>query len=156
MASVLLPLFMEPGSHIDKFLRALVGVSIFATAYMAEVIRGGLQAIPKGQYEAADSLGLNYFQKMNFIVMPQAIKLVIPGIVNTFIGFFKDTSLVSIISMFDLLGTVKNTFGDANWLSPVTPMTGLIFAAFTLWIFCFAMSRYSHFVERRLDVGHKH
>jgi general L-amino acid transport system permease protein len=155
MASVLLPLFLSPGTNIDKFLRALVGVSIFASAYMAEVIRGGLQAIPKGQYEGADSLGLNYAQKMTFIVMPQAIKLVIPGIVNTFIGMFKDTSLVSIINMYDLLGIVKASFGDSRWITPVTPLTGLIFAGFIFWLFCFGMSRYSGFVERRLDTGHK-
>ncbi|UDF29462.1 UNVERIFIED_ORG: amino acid ABC transporter permease [Roseateles sp. XES5] len=155
MASVLLPLFLEPGNNIDKFLRALIGVSIFASAYMAEVIRGGLQAIPKGQYEAADALGLNYFHKMTFVVLPQAIKLVIPGIVNTFIGMFKDTSLVTIISMYDLLGIVKASFGDSGWITPVTPLTGLIFAGFTFWIFCFGMSRYSAFVERRLDTGHK-
>ncbi|PZM11232.1 amino acid ABC transporter permease [Rhizobium tubonense] len=155
MASVLLPLFLSPGTNIDKFLRALVGVSIFASAYMAEVIRGGLQAIPKGQYEGADSLGLNYFQKMTFIIMPQAIKLVIPGIVNTFIGMFKDTSLVSIINMYDLLGIVKASFGDARWLTPVTPLTGLIFAGFVFWLFCFGMSRYSGFMERHLDTGHK-
>ena len=155
MASVLLPLFLEPGNNIDKFLRALIGVSIFASAYMAEVIRGGLQAIPKGQYEAADALGLNYFHKMTFIVLPQAIKLVIPGIVNTFIGMFKDTSLVTIISMYDLLGIVKASFGDSGWITPVTPLTGLIFAGFTFWIFCFGMSRYSAFVERRLDTNHK-
>jgi general L-amino acid transport system permease protein len=155
MASVLLPLFLPPGDNIDKFLRALVGVSIFASAYMAEVIRGGLQAIPKGQYEGADSLGLNYGQKMVFIIMPQAIKLVIPGIVNTFIGMFKDTSLVSIINMYDLLGIVKASFGDARWITPVTPLTGLIFAGFVFWIFCFGMSRYSAFMERHLDTGHK-
>jgi general L-amino acid transport system permease protein len=155
MASVLLPLFLAPGTSFDKFLRALVGVSIFASAYMAEVIRGGLQAIPKGQYEGADSLGLNYFQKMTFIIMPQAIKLVIPGIVNTFIGMFKDTSLVSIINMYDLLGIVKASFGDAKWITPVTPLTGLIFAGFVFWLFCFGMSRYSAFIERRLDTGHK-
>jgi general L-amino acid transport system permease protein len=155
MASVLLPLFLEPGNNIDKFLRALIGVSIFASAYMAEVIRGGLQAIPKGQYEAADALGLNYFHKMTFVVLPQAIKLVIPGIVNTFIGMFKDTSLVTIISMYDLLGIVKASFGDSGWITPVTPLTGLIFAGFTFWIFCFGMSRYSAFIERRLDKGHK-
>jgi general L-amino acid transport system permease protein len=155
MASVLLPLFLAPGTSFDKFLRALVGVSIFSSAYMAEVIRGGLQAIPKGQYEGADSLGLNYAQKMTFIVMPQAIKLVIPGIVNTFIGMFKDTSLVSIINMYDLLGIVKASFGDARWITPVTPLTGLIFAGFIFWLFCFGMSRYSNFVERRLDTGHK-
>jgi general L-amino acid transport system permease protein len=155
MASVLLPLFLEPGNNIDKFLRALIGVSIFASAYMAEVIRGGLQAIPKGQYEAADALGLNYFHKMTFVVLPQAIKLVIPGIVNTFIGMFKDTSLVTIISMYDLLGIVKASFGDSGWITPVTPLTGLIFAGFTFWIFCFGMSRYSAFIERRLDKSHK-
>lgn len=155
MASVLLPLFLEPGNNIDKFLRALIGVSIFASAYMAEVIRGGLQAIPKGQYEAADALGLNYFHKMTFIVLPQAIKLVIPGIVNTFIGMFKDTSLVSIISMYDLLGIVRSSFADANWVSAVTPLTGLIFAGFVFWLFCFSMSRYSNFIERHLDTGHK-
>ncbi len=155
MASVLLPLFLEPGNNIDKFLRALVGVSIFASAYMAEVIRGGLQAIPKGQYEAADALGLNFTQKTSLIVMPQAIKLVIPGIVNTFIGMFKDTSLVSIISMYDLLGIVKAGFADATWATAVTPLTGLIFAGFVFWIFCFGMSRYSGFVERLLDTGHK-
>ncbi|MDH6268639.1 general L-amino acid transport system permease protein [Rhizobium sp. SG_E_25_P2] len=156
MASVLLPLFLEPGdTPMDKFLRALIGVSIFASAYMAEVIRGGLQAIPKGQYEGADSLGLSYGQKITFVIMPQAIKLVIPGIVNTFIGMFKDTSLVSIINMFDLLGVVKNSFGDTTWLTPVTPLTGLIFAGFVFWLFCFGMSRYSSFIERRLDTGHK-
>jgi general L-amino acid transport system permease protein len=155
MASVLLPLFLTPGTNIDKFLRALVGVSIFASAYMAEVIRGGLQAIPKGQYEGADAVGLNYFQKMTFVIMPQAIKLVIPGIVNTFIGMFKDTSLVSIINMYDLLGIVKASFGDARWVTPVTPLTGLIFAGFIFWLFCFGMSRYSAFIERRLDKGHK-
>jgi His/Glu/Gln/Arg/opine family amino acid ABC transporter permease subunit len=114
MASFMLPLFVPPGTTFDKLLRALIGVALFASAYMAEVIRGGLQAIPKGQYEGADSLGLGYWQKMGFIVMPQALKLVIPGIVNTFIGMFKDTSLVLIISMFDLLGIVKQNLGDAD------------------------------------------
>ncbi|SER48596.1 amino acid ABC transporter permease [Rhizobium sp. NFR03] len=155
MASVLLPMFLPPGTPVDKFLRALIGVSIFAAAYMAEVIRGGLQAIPKGQYEAADALGLSYFHKTTFIILPQAIKLVIPGIVNTFIGLFKDTSLVTIISMYDLLGIVKASFGDSGWSTPVTPLTGLIFAGFVFWIFCFGMSRYSASVERRLDTGHK-
>lgn len=155
MASVLLPLFLEPGNNIDKFLRALIGVSIFASAYMAEVIRGGLQAIPKGQYEAADALGLNYPYKMMFVILPQALKLVIPGIVNTFIGMFKDTSLVTIISMYDLLGIVKASFGDSGWITPVTPLTGLIFAGFVFWLFCFSMSRYSAFVEHRLDKSYQ-
>jgi len=155
MASVMLPLFLPPGTTFDKFLRALIAVSIFASAYMAEVIRGGLQAVPKGQYEGADSLGLGYWQKMGLIVLPQALKLVIPAIVNTFIGLFKDTSLVSIIGMFDLLGIVRQNFSDANWASPQTPMTGLVFAGFVFWIFCFGMSRYSIYMERRLDTGHK-
>ncbi|MBY5792892.1 amino acid ABC transporter permease [Rhizobium leguminosarum] len=155
MASVMLPLFLPTGWNVDKLLRALIGVSIFTSAYMAEVIRGGLQAIPKGQFEGADSLGLGYWQKTRLIIMPQAIKLVIPSIVNTFIGTFKDTSLVTIIGMFDLLGIVKLNFSDANWASAVTPMTGLIFAGFIFWLFCFGMSRYSGFMERHLDTGHK-
>ena len=155
MASVMLPLFLPAGVSFDKLMRALVGVALFASAYMAEVIRGGLQAIPKGQYEGADSLGLGYWQKMTLIVLPQALKLVIPGIVNTFIGLFKDTSLVYIIGMFDLLGIVRQNFSDAAWASAQTPITGLIFAAFVFWIFCFGMSRYSIFMERRLDTGHK-
>lgn len=155
LASFMLPLFLPPGTSVDKFLRAVIGVSLFASAYMAEVIRGGLQAIPKGQFEGADSLGLSYWQKMGLIIMPQAIKLVIPGIVNTFIGMFKDTSLVSIISMYDLLGIVRSSFADANWVSAVTPLTGLIFAGFVFWLFCFSMSRYSNFIEHYLDTGHK-
>ncbi|WP_409558672.1 amino acid ABC transporter permease [Brucella pseudogrignonensis] len=155
MASVVLPLFLPQSFTVDKFIRALIGVSLFASAYMAEVVRGGLQAMPKGQYEGADALGLTYWQKMILVVLPQALKLVIPGIVNTFIGLFKDTSLVTIIAMFDLLGIVRLNFSDANWASPVTPVTGLIFAGFVFWIFCFAMSRYSIFMERRLDTGHK-
>ena len=155
MASVMLPLFLPSGWTFDRFARALVGVALFASAYMAEVVRGGLQAIPKGQYEGADSLGLGYWQKMLLIVLPQALKLVIPGIVNTFIGLFKDTSLVYIIGMFDLLGIVRQNFTDANWASPQTPMSGLIFAGFVFWIFCFGMSRYSIYMERRLDTSHR-
>ena len=155
MASFMLPLFVPPGVTFDKFLRALIGVALFASAYMAEVVRGGLQAIPKGQYEGADSLGLGYWQKTRLIIMPQALKLVIPGIVNTFIGMFKDTTLVLIISMFDLLGIVKQNLSDANWATPQTAKTGLVFAAIVFWLFCFGMSRYSIYMERRLDTGHK-
>jgi general L-amino acid transport system permease protein len=156
MASFMLPLFVPPGMTFDKLLRALIGVALFAAAYMAEVVRGGLQAIPKGQYEGADSLGLNYWQKMGFIVMPQALTLVIPGIVNTFIGMFKDTTLVLIISMFDLLGVVKqNISGDPTWATPQTAKTGYVFAAAIFWVFCFGMSRYSQYMERRLDTGHR-
>lgn len=155
MASVMLPLFLPAGVTFDKFLRALIGVALFAAAYMAEVVRGGLQAIPKGQYEGADSLGLSYWQKTGLIVLPQALKLVIPGIVNTFIGIFKDTSLVYIIGMFDLLGIIRQNFADATWATAQTPMTGLIFAGFVFWVFCFGMSRYSIYMERRLDTGHE-
>ncbi|GLS32336.1 general L-amino acid transport system permease protein [Mesorhizobium albiziae] len=156
MASFMLPLFVPPGMTFDKLLRALIGVALFSSAYMAEVIRGGLQAIPKGQYEGADSLGLGYWQKMGLIVMPQALKLVIPGIVNTFIGLFKDTTLVLIISLFDLLGTVKQSIsGDPTWATPQTAKTGYVFAAAVFWIFCFGMSRYSQYMERRLDTGHR-
>ncbi len=155
MASIMLPLFLPQGTSIDKLLRALVGMTLFASAYMAEVVRGGLQAIPRGQYEAAASLGLNYWFRMGFIVLPQALKHVIPGIVNTFIAMFKDTSLVSIVGIFDLLNAVQATSEDVNWQSPYQPITGYIFAGAVFWVFCFSMSRYSMFMERRLDTGHR-
>lgn len=153
MASVMLPLFLPAGWTIDKLLRVLILVSFFSAAYLAEVIRGGLQAMPRGQFEAADALGLNYAQKMGLIILPQALKLVIPGIVNSFIGLFKDTSLVLIIGIFDLLGIVQQNQTDAKWFSPSTAMTGYVFAGIVFWIFCFGMSRYSMFVERRLEAG---
>ena len=155
MSSVMLPLFLPAGVSFDKLVRALVGVAMFAGAYMAETIRGGLQAIPRGQFEAGEALGLSYAQRMGLIVLPQALKLVIPGIVNSFVGLFKDTSLVLIIGIFDLLGMVQQNFADPNWASPVTPATGFVFAAAIFWIFCFSMSRYSQFMERRLNTGHK-
>ncbi len=155
MASVMLPLFLPSGVNFDKLMRALIGVALFSSAYMAEVIRGGLQAVGRGQYEAAAAVGLGYWQSMRLIVLPQALKIVIPGIVNSFISLFKDTSLVLIIGIFDLLGIVQQNFTDPNWASPVTPATGYVFAAFVYWIFCFSMSRYSQFMERRLNTGHK-
>ena len=125
MASVMLPLFLPPGVTFDKFLRALIGVALFASAYMAEVVRGGLQAIPKGQYEGADSLGLGYWQKMGLIVLPQALKLVIPGIVNTFIGLFKDTSLVLSSACSTCSASCGRTFrAIPTWASPQTAKTG--------------------------------
>ncbi|MBU1173886.1 MAG: amino acid ABC transporter permease [Alphaproteobacteria bacterium] len=155
MASVMLPLFMPSGVTIDKLLSALVGIALFNSAYMAEVVRGGLQALPRGQYEAASSLGLNYWKSMFFIILPQALKHVIPGIVNTFIALFKDTSLVSIIGIFDLLKTVQSSTADLDWTAPTQAITGYIFAAAVFWIFCFSMSRYSIFMENRLHTGHK-
>ncbi|WEX07495.1 amino acid ABC transporter permease [Chelativorans sp. AA-79] len=155
MSAFMIPLLLPDGVTFNQLLRALIGVAVFSAAYMAEVIRGGLQAIPKGQYEGAQALGLGYWQMMRLVVMPQAIKLVIPGIVNTFIGLFKDTSLVYIIGLADLLGTVRRGFSDPNWITPSTAATGLVFAGFVYWLFCFGMSRYSMFIERRLDTGHK-
>ena len=154
MASVMLPLFLPPGVNFDKLLRALVGVSLFSAAYMAEVVRGGLQAIPKGQYEAAQALGLTYWKMMGLIVLPQALRIVIPGIVNTLIGLFKDTTLVLIIGLFDLLGIVKAALTDASWIGFATE--GYVFAGFCFWVFCFAMSRYSIYVERKLGSGRRH
>jgi general L-amino acid transport system permease protein len=155
MASVMLPLFLPPGMTFDKLLRALIGVALFAAAYLAETIRGGLQAIPRGQFEAAEALGLSYPKRMALVILPQALKLVIPGIVNTFIGLFKDTSLVLIIGLFDLLGIVQLNNADSKWFSPTTAMTGYVFAGFIFWLFCFFMSRYSQMIERRLATGHE-
>ncbi|HTO27735.1 MAG TPA: amino acid ABC transporter permease [Devosia sp.] len=156
MASIMLPLFMPQGTTVDKLLRALVGVTLFTSAYMAEVVRGGLQAIPRGQYEAGASLGLGYWQRMYFIILPQALKHVIPGIVNNFISLFKDTSLVYIVGMKDLLEAVKTKNDTAlEWQSANTATTGYLFAAMVFWVFCFGMSRYSMYMERRLNTGYK-
>ncbi len=155
MSSVVLPLFLPEGVSFDKLLRALIGVALFSAAYMAEVVRGGLQAIPKGQHEGAQALGLTYWQNMALIVLPQALKLVIPGIVNSFIALFKDTTLVLIIGLFDLLGQIQSSFTDPSWSTPFTSHTGYLFAAVIFWVFCFGMSRYSLFMERRLHTGHK-
>jgi len=153
MSSVMLPLFLPEGMNFDKLLRALIGVILFQSAYVAEVVRGGLQAIPKGQYEAAAAMGLGYWRSMGLVILPQALKLVIPGIVNTFIALFKDTSLVIIIGLFDLLNSVKQAAADPKWLGMATE--GYVFAALVFWIFCFGMSRYSMHLERKLDTGHK-
>jgi general L-amino acid transport system permease protein len=155
MANVMLPLFLPPGTNFDRLLRALVGVTMFSSAYMAEIVRGGLQAIPRGQYEAAAAIGLSYWQMMRLIILPQALKIVIPGIVNTFIGLFKDTTLVVFVGLFDLLGMVQVSLDDQNWATPHTAATGFVFAAMIYWCFCFGMSRYSMFMERRLSTGHK-
>lgn len=153
MSSVMLPLFLPEGVNFDKLLRALVGLSMFAAAYMAEIVRGGLQAISKGQYEAADALGLGYWQKTALIILPQALKIGIPNIVSLFIGLFKDTTLVLIIGLFDFFNSVQSMTSDANWLGLSTE--GYVFAAVVYFIFCFSMSRYSMSIERKLDTGHK-
>jgi general L-amino acid transport system permease protein len=153
MASVMLPLFVPEQVTPDKLLRALIGVALFASAYMAEVIRSGLQAIPKGQYEAAMAVGLSYWQAMRLIVLPQALKITIPNIVNSFIGLFKDTTLVFIVGIFDFLKTVEAARGDVNWAAPNTSVTGYAFAAMFYFVFCYAMSRYARYVEYRLRAG---
>lgn len=153
MASVMLPLFLPEGVRPDNLLRCLIGVALFSAAYMAEVVRGGLQAVPRGQAEAARALGLSYWRTMTFVVLPQALRHVIPGIVNTFIGLFKDTTLVLIVGLFDFLGQVRVQLSDPSWVTPQGAATGYVFAALVYWVFCFGMSRYSVFVERRLNAG---
>ena len=142
---------MAEGTSIDKLIRALVGVILFQSAYVAEVVRGGLQALPKGQYEAAESLALGYWKTQGLVILPQALKLVIPGLVNTIIALFKDTSLVIIIGLFDLFSSVQQATVDPAWLGMSTE--GYVFAALIYWIFCFSMSRYSQHLEKRFNTG---
>jgi general L-amino acid transport system permease protein len=150
-ATYMLPLFLPAGFTVDGLVRALIGIALFAGAYTAEVIRGGLQAIPRGQGEAASALGLSWAKTTGLIVMPQALRHVIPGLVNSFIALFKDTSLVSIVAIFDLLGSVRASFSDPVWSTPTTLFTGFAFAGMIYFVFCFGMSRYSLFVEHRLN-----
>jgi general L-amino acid transport system permease protein len=145
MASVMFPLFMPDGVNIDKLLRAQIAFILYAGAYLAEVIRGGLQAVPRGQHDAADALGLSYWKKNGLIILPQAIRHVIPPLVNTFIAFFKDTSLVLIIGIFDLLTTAKTSIIDPAWQSFSVEV--YVFVALIYFVFCYAMSRYSRQLE---------
>jgi general L-amino acid transport system permease protein len=155
MASVMLPLFVPERLAPDKFLRALIGVALFASAYMAEVVRGGLLSIPRGQYEAAQALGLSYWRMMALVVLPQALRVTLPNIVNTFIGLFKDTTLVFIVGIFDFLRTIEAARGDPHWATPVTSVTGYAFAAVFYFICCYGMSRYARNVEARLARAHR-
>jgi general L-amino acid transport system permease protein len=150
-ATYMLPLFVPTGFTVDGLVRALIGIALFAGAYMAEVIRGGLQAIPRGQGEAANALGLSWSKTTALIVMPQALRHVIPGLVNSFIALFKDTSLVLIVALFDLLGSLRAAFSDPVWATPTTLFTGFAFIGMIYFVFCFSMSRYSLFVEHRLN-----
>ena len=147
-ANVMLPLFLPEGVRPDNLLRALVAVTLFQSAYMAEAIRGGLQAIPKGQLEAAQSLGLTYWQSTRKIILPQALKISIPPIVNTCIGLFKDTSLVLIIGLFDLLGVGRAAVADIDWAKLHYEV--YVFISLVFFIFCFGMSRYSLYLEKKL------
>jgi general L-amino acid transport system permease protein len=150
MASVMLPLFVPEQLSPDKLLRALIGVAMFASAYMAEVVRGGLIAIPRSQYEAAQALGLSYWRMTGLVILPQALRVALPNIVNVFIALFKDTTLVFIVGIFDFLRTVETARGDPRWASPIVSVTGYAFAALFYFVCCFAMSRYAQRVERRL------
>ncbi|MEW6767666.1 MAG: amino acid ABC transporter permease [Pseudomonadota bacterium] len=153
-ATYMLPLFLPGNFTIDGLVRVLIGIALFAGAYNAEVIRGGLQAVPRGQAEAANALGLSYWRTTGLIVMPQALRHVIPGLVNSFIALFKDTTLVLIVAIFDLLGQLRASFADPNWATPTTLFTGFAFTGMIYFVFCFGMSRYSLFVENRLN-AHK-
>jgi general L-amino acid transport system permease protein len=155
MASVMLPLFVPEAWSPDKLLRALVGVALFSAAYMAEVVRAGLQAIPKGQYEAAMAVGLSYWKTMRLIVLPQALRITIPNIVNSTVALFKDTTLVFVVGIFDFLRTIEAARIDPNWATPVTSTTGYAFAAIFYLIFCYGLSRYARMVEARLAAGDK-
>lgn len=153
MASVVLPLFFSAGMDFDKLLRALIGITLFQTAYIAEVIRGGLQAIPKGQYEAADAAGLSFMQKTMLVILPQALKVSIPNIVGSFIALFKDTTLLLIIGLFDMLAIVGAATSNSNWLGRETE--GYVFVAMVIWVILYSMSRYSKRLEVRFSTEHK-
>ena len=150
MASVMLPLFVPESWSPDKLLRALIGVALFAAAYMAEVVRAGLQGVPRGQYEGAEALGLGYWKMMGLIILPQALRITIPNIVNSNIALFKDTTLVFIVGIFDFLRTIEVARIDPKWATPVTSTTGYAFAAIFYFLCCWMMSRYARGVEKRL------
>jgi len=155
MASVMLPLFVPDRFSPDKLMRALIGVALFASAYMAEVVRGGLVSIPRGQYEAAQALALPYWRMMMLVILPQALRVTLPNIVNTFIGLFKDTTLVFIVGIFDFLRTIEAARGDPHWATPVTSVTGYACAAVFYFVCCYGMSRYARNVEARLARAHR-
>jgi general L-amino acid transport system permease protein len=155
MASVMLPLFVPERFAPEKLVRAFIGVALFASAYMAEVVRGGLLAIPRGQYEAAQALGLPHWRMMALIILPQALRVTLPNIVNTFIALFKDTSLVFAVGIFDFLRTIEAARVDPHWATPVTSVTGYAFTASFYFMCCYGMSRYARGVETRLARAHR-
>ena len=152
VASTLLNIFLPPGTTFDIILRVMIMVTLFSSAYMAEVIRGGLAALPRGQYEAADSLGLDYWKAQRLVIMPQALKISIPAIVGNFIGLFKDTTLVSIIGLLDPIGLSTSIRANQEWNGIIWELYGFI--ALMFFIVCFSMSRYSMYLERKLKTGH--
>ena len=151
MSAVMFPMFLPDGTYMDKLMRVIIAITLFEAAYMAEVVRGGLQALPRGQYDAAKSLGMGYW-RMNFlIIMPQALKLVIPGIANTFLALVKDTPLIFVVGLLELAGMIGLAKTNPKWLGMATE--GYVFAAFVFWIICFTMSRYSQNLEKKLSTG---
>lgn len=151
MASVMIPLFLPPGLNFDKLLRTVIAIIIFAAAYLAEAVRGGLQAIPKGQSEAGDALGLGYWRKTGLIILPQGLAISIPSVVSSFISTFKDTSLVIVIGLFDLLETATTAMADTNWRGML--LESYAFVGLIYWVGCFSMSRYSQHIERYVNRG---
>lgn len=149
VAIIMFPLFMPPGVEVDKLLRALIALNILMGCYLAEALRGALQAIPRGQYEAADALGLNYFRKTFLVILPQAVPTALPQITSNFIGLFKETTVLLIIGLYDLLGMVQNAASDPHWLSPGVSATGYVFAALFYWVLCLALSRFGAMLEWR-------
>jgi general L-amino acid transport system permease protein len=155
MANTMLPLFVPEAWTPDRLLRPLIGIALFSAAYMAEEVRGGLQSLGKGQYEGALALGLNYPRMMALVVLPQALTMVIPGIVNNFIGLFMDTTLISIVGAADFLEAMNNAFKDPAWSGPTIVATGYAFAGMFYFVFCYGMARYSAFLERMLAQGRR-
>ena len=151
MAAVMFPVFLPSGTNLDKLVRVIIAITLFESAYIAEVIRGGLQAIPKGQYDAANSLGMGYWKSHILIILPQALKIVIQGVANTFIALFKDTPLILVVGLMELLGMVNMAKTNPAWLGLATE--GYVFAAIVYFIFCFAMSRYSLRLEKQLKTS---
>ena len=149
MSAVMFPMFLPDGTYVDKLIRVLIAITLFEAAYMAEVIRGGLQALPKGQYEAAKSLGMGYWRMHFFIILPQALKLVIPGIANTFLALVKDTPLIFVVGLLELAGMVNLAKTNPKWLGMA--MEGYVFAGLVFWVICYSMSRYSQNLERKLS-----
>ena len=152
MAGVMFPLLLPAGTNMDKLVRVIIAITLFEAAYMAEVVRGGLQAVGRGQYDASKAIGMGYWKSHIFIILPQALKLVIPGIANTFIALFKDTPLVFVVGLLEILGMVNLAKTNPAWLGMATE--GYVFVALVYWIFCFAMSRYSLSIEKKLKTTH--
>ena len=149
----MLPLFMPASVNFDQLLRAMVGFILFSSAYMAEVVRGGLEGLDRGQYEASDALGMSYWQSRKRVILPQALKIMIPGILLTIIGLFKDTTLVLIIGLLDFLGMIQAGIADPRWGSPNVPFTGYAFAALVYFCFCYSMSVYARYIEKKYSEG---